>query len=75
MMNNTKKYLLLYTGNDAEIERKKREVIAVKERLQKKTLLSLAMPEMQLAAEYFTPDEMVKFKKPKKKVFRIILPS
>lgn len=48
-------------------QRKKLQV--VREKLYGKTLVSLELPEPQLAAEYYTAEEMsVKFKKPKKKV-------
>jgi U4/U6.U5 tri-snRNP-associated protein 1 len=48
-------------------QRKKLQVVRAK--LYGKTLVSLELPEPQLAAEYYTAEEMsVKFKKPKKKV-------
>jgi len=40
----------------------------IQAKLKKKTLESLAMPDLQLASEYYTPEEMTQFKKPKKKV-------
>lgn len=45
---------------------------AIKQRLQQKSkmkLESLSLPEPKVASEYFTPTEMIKIKKPKKKVF------
>jgi hypothetical protein len=50
------------------VERKQKEAISVREKLQRKKLESLDTPGLQLAAEYYTPEEMVQFKKPKKKV-------
>uniref|UniRef100_A0A1E1XSP5 Putative u4/u6.u5 snrnp associated protein n=1 Tax=Amblyomma sculptum TaxID=1581419 RepID=A0A1E1XSP5_AMBSC len=47
---------------------KERELEMVRMKLKQKQLDSLVMPAPQLATEYFTPDEMAKFKKPKKKV-------
>ncbi|KAK9507412.1 hypothetical protein O3M35_007271 [Rhynocoris fuscipes] len=43
---------------------------AIKQKLQKKskkTLESLSLPEPKIASEYYTPSEMIKIKKPKKK--------
>uniref|UniRef100_G3MKP6 SART-1 family protein n=1 Tax=Amblyomma maculatum TaxID=34609 RepID=G3MKP6_AMBMU len=47
---------------------KERELEMVRMKLKQKQLDSLIMPAPQLATEYFTPDEVAKFKKPKKKV-------
>ena len=59
----------IFIGQEAGLlERRQREAQSVREKLQNKTLQSLASRELQLAAEYYTQEEMVQFKKPKKKV-------
>ncbi|KAK8787985.1 U4/U6.U5 tri-snRNP-associated protein 1 [Amblyomma americanum] len=50
---------------------KERELEMVRMKLKQKQMDSLVMPAPQLATEYFTPDEMTKFKKPKKKVRKV----
>lgn len=56
-------------GDNTILEKQKQALEAVRNRLEKKKLETLAMPAPQLASEYFTAEEMeVKFKKPKKRV-------
>ncbi|RZF44531.1 hypothetical protein LSTR_LSTR002304 [Laodelphax striatellus] len=51
-----------------EVRRKK----FIKQKLEmNKKLVSLEMPAPQLASEYYTDDEIIKFKKPKKKVRKL----
>lgn len=49
---------------------KERELEMVRMKLKQKQMDSLVMPAPQLATEYYTPDEVAKFKKPKKKKLR-----
>ncbi|PNF42461.1 hypothetical protein B7P43_G08725 [Cryptotermes secundus] len=59
-------------GEEMSEAAKHRNLQAVREKLRGKTLVSLDLPAPQLAAEYYTEEEMsVKFKKPKKKVRKI----
>jgi U4/U6.U5 tri-snRNP-associated protein 1 len=56
-------------GEELSEAARRRNLQAVREKLQGKTLVSLDLPTPQLAAEYYTEEEMsVKFRKPKKKV-------
>lgn len=57
---------VLGTKNIADSKR--RQVEMVKQRLANKRLESLQMIEPKLASEYYTEEELAKFKKPKKKV-------
>ncbi|KAG1700066.1 U4/U6.U5 tri-snRNP-associated protein 1 [Nymphon striatum] len=50
---------------------KQAEMRSIKAKLQKKQSESLTLPEPILASEFYTAAEMVKFKKPKKKVRKI----
>ncbi|KAL1447956.1 hypothetical protein MTO96_006530 [Rhipicephalus appendiculatus] len=50
---------------------KEKELELVRMKLKQKQKDSLIMPAPQIATEYFTPDEMATFKKPKKKVRKI----
>ncbi|KAJ8687858.1 hypothetical protein QAD02_023653 [Eretmocerus hayati] len=50
---------------------KQQKAALVKDRLANKRLESLELPEPKLASEYYNPEEMVKFKKTKKKVRKI----
>ncbi|XP_064483898.1 U4/U6.U5 tri-snRNP-associated protein 1-like [Ornithodoros turicata] len=50
---------------------KERELEIVRMKLKQKQEESLVTPALQLALEYYTPTEMEKFKKPKKKVRKI----
>lgn len=60
-------------GEEMSEAAKRRNLQAVREKLHGKTLVSLDLPTPQLAAEYYTEEEMsVKFKKPKKKVCVIL---
>jgi hypothetical protein len=59
----------MFAGGEArELEKRELEKRKIQAKLQKKTLESLALPDLQLASEYYTAEEMVQFKKPKKKV-------
>ncbi|KAG8223738.1 hypothetical protein J437_LFUL003103 [Ladona fulva] len=58
-------------GVDDQEEVHKKELKEIRDKLQKKTLESLNLPAPRLASEYFTEEEMEKFKKPKKKVRKI----
>jgi U4/U6.U5 tri-snRNP-associated protein 1 len=59
-------------GEELSEAAKHRNLQAVREKLRGKTLVSLDLPAPQLAAEYYTEEEMsVKFKKPRKKVRKI----
>lgn len=49
-------------------EMKERQVELVKQRLANKRLESLKLAEPKLASEYYSEEELTKFKKPKKKV-------
>lgn len=49
---------------------KRNTIDSVKAKLNNKRLESLNLPELKLASEYFTPEEIA-FKKPKKKVRKI----
>ncbi|CAB3375524.1 Hypothetical predicted protein [Cloeon dipterum] len=49
-----------------ELERREYERKIIQAKLQKKTLETLATPGLVLASEYYTKEEMFKFKKPKK---------
>ncbi|XP_029949906.1 U4/U6.U5 tri-snRNP-associated protein 1 [Salarias fasciatus] len=64
-----KKSFRLSTGGFADGERE-RELQAMKERLRNQAQ-SLEMPSLSLASEYFTPQEMVGFKKTKRRVKKI----
>lgn len=56
-------------GEEMSEAAQRKKLQAVREKLYGKTLVSLDLPAPQLAAEYYTEEEMsVKFKKPKKKV-------
>jgi U4/U6.U5 tri-snRNP-associated protein 1 len=56
-------------GEEMSEAMRHRNLQAVRQKLQGKTLVSLELPAPQLASEYYTEEEMsVKFKKPKKKV-------
>lgn len=56
-------------GEEVSEAARRRNLQVVREKLHGKTLVSLDVPAPQLAAEYYTEEEMsVKFKKPKKKV-------
>jgi len=56
-------------GEEMSEAAKRKKLRAVREKLHGKILVSLDLPAPQLAAEYYTEEEMsVKFKKPKKKV-------
>jgi len=56
-------------GEEMSEAAQQKKLLAVREKLHGKTLVSLDLPAPQLAAEYYTEEEMsVKFKKPKKKV-------
>jgi SART-1 family len=55
-------------GEARELERRDREKKMIQAKLKKKMLHSLQMPDLQLASEYYTNEEMTQFKKPKKKV-------
>jgi hypothetical protein len=58
-----------FSGGEArELERRDREKKMIQAKLKKKMLHSLQMPDLQLASEYYTNEEMTQFKKPKKKV-------
>lgn len=58
-------------GTDISEERKQANLQSIKEKLSNKRLESLALPDLTLASEYFSEQEMAKFKKPKKKVRKI----
>lgn len=62
-------------GEAREIERREREKKMIQAKLKKKMLHSLQMPDLQLASEYYTSEEMTQFKKPKKKVATLSFPS
>lgn len=56
-------------GEEISEAAQRKKLQAVREKLHGKTLVCLDLPAPQLAAEYYTEEEMsVKFKKPKKKV-------
>jgi U4/U6.U5 tri-snRNP-associated protein 1 len=56
-------------GEEGSEATRRRNLQAVREKLRGKTLISLDLPSPQLAAEYYTEEEMsAKFRKPKKKV-------
>ncbi|XP_033211788.1 U4/U6.U5 tri-snRNP-associated protein 1 [Belonocnema kinseyi] len=52
-------------------EMKERQVELVKQRLANKRLESLKLAEPKLASEYYSEEELTKFKKPKKKIRKI----
>lgn len=58
-------------GEEMSEEMRKSKLRAVREKLHGKTLVSLDLPKPKLATEFYTEEEMVKFKKPKKKVRKI----
>ncbi|XP_046388910.1 U4/U6.U5 tri-snRNP-associated protein 1 isoform X2 [Ischnura elegans] len=58
-------------GVDDSEEYQRTEMSRIREKLQKKTLESLNLPSLKLASEYYTEEEMEKFKKPKKKVRKV----
>ncbi|PSN34518.1 hypothetical protein C0J52_24454 [Blattella germanica] len=58
-------------GDEMSEEMRQRNLQAVREKLHGKTLISLDVPKPKLASEYYTEEEMVQFKKPKKKVRKI----
>ncbi|XP_071454399.1 U4/U6.U5 tri-snRNP-associated protein 1 [Hetaerina americana] len=58
-------------GAEDPEEYQKKEINRIREKLQKKTLESLNLPALKLASEYYTEEEMEKFKKPKKKVRKV----
>jgi len=66
-------------GEEVSEAAQRKKLQGVREKLHGKTLVSLDLPAPQLAADYYTEEEMsVKFKKPKKKVcviWRICLQS
>ncbi|CAL8331215.1 unnamed protein product [Lota lota] len=64
-----KKSFRLSTGGVAEGERE-RELQAIRETLRNQAQ-SLAMPSLSIASEYYTPQEMVGFKKTKRRVKKI----
>ena len=47
---------------------KERQQALIKNRLANKRLESLQLPELKIASEYYNEEELVKFKKPKKKI-------
>lgn len=56
-------------GEEVSEAAQRKKLQGVREKLHGKTLVSLDLPAPQLAADYYTEEEMsVKFKKPKKKV-------
>lgn len=55
-------------GTKNIVDSKRRQVEMVKQRLANKRLESLQLAEPKLASEYYTEEELAKFKKPKKKV-------
>lgn len=56
-------------GEEVSEAAQQKKLQAVREKLHGKTLVSLDLPAPQVAADYYTEEEMsVKFKKPKKKV-------
>jgi len=57
-------------GTNNSVELKRRQIETVKQRLANKKLESLQMAEPKLASEYYNEEELAKFKKPKKKVYR-----
>nr|CAD7459133.1 unnamed protein product [Timema tahoe] len=60
--------LLLLAGENAVEEQRQRTLAAVRQKLNNKVVVSLDTPPLQLAAEYYTEQELeVKFKKTKKK--------
>ena len=60
-------------GEEMSEEMRKRKLRDVKEKLQGKTLVSLDLPKPKLASEFYSEEEMTKFKKPKKKVSYVSL--
>ncbi|KAJ9578722.1 hypothetical protein L9F63_005084, partial [Diploptera punctata] len=58
-------------GEEISEEMRKRNLQAVREKLHGKTLVSLDLPKPKLASEFYSEEEMIKFKKPKKKVRKI----
>lgn len=58
-------------GYDNSAQRRFEALEQIKAKLANKRLESLALPELKLASDYYSEAEMVKFKKPKKKVRKI----
>ena len=59
-------------GTNNAVELKRRQIETVKQRLANKKLETLQMAEPKLASEYYNEEELAKFKKPKKKVKKIV---
>jgi U4/U6.U5 tri-snRNP-associated protein 1 len=55
-------------GYDNAIERKQALVQSIKEKLAKKRIETIEQKDLRLASEYYNEEELLKFKKPKKKV-------
>lgn len=56
---------------DENYQDKEKELELIRMKLKQKQGVSLEMPNMKVASEYYTPEEMVQFKKPKKKVRKV----
>lgn len=56
---------------DESYQDKEKELELIRMKLRQKQGVSLEMTNMKLASEYYTPEEMVQFKKPKKKVRKV----
>lgn len=61
-----KKRAFVIGENPSLFENKKSVALTVKEKLSNKRLESLVLPQLNIASEYYTEEEMTKFKKPKK---------
>nr|XP_042895222.1 U4/U6.U5 tri-snRNP-associated protein 1 isoform X2 [Parasteatoda tepidariorum] len=62
-----KKSFKIGTMNNSSFVSKEQELELIRMKLKQQNEMSLEMPDMKIANEYYTPEDMVQFRKPKKK--------